>query len=108
MWGARSGGLRESDSIIFESDQQHFLCPDNDSGKMEENIVSCKLKEDFFKMPPNKRTNYTKFGISSPFNWNWKLLLTEWNCDEQTASNFSVLRNRNVLYNLQVRIYAKD
>lgn len=104
MWGARSGGLREMDSVTFESDQQHCLHPDTKSGKTDENILSCKLKEDFFKMPPNKRSNYNKFGITSPFSWNWQLLLKEWGCCEELSTNFSILRNRTVLNNLQVNI----
>lgn len=105
MWGARSGGLREMDSVTFESDQQHCLYPDTSSGKTEENNLSCTFKEDFFKKPPNKRTNYNKFGICSPFNWNWQLLLKEWGCSEELSLSFSVLRNKTALNNLQVVIF---
>lgn len=102
MWGARSGGLRETDSVIFESNQSHFLFPDTQSGKNEENLIVRKLKDDFFKLPPNKRPNYNKFGISSPFNSNWQLLFKDWGCDDTSASNFVVLRNKKLLRNLQV------
>lgn len=102
MWGARSGGLKEMDSINFESDQQYYLYPDTNSGKTEEYNLSCKLKDDFFKLPPNKRPNYIKFGIKSPFSWNWQLLLKEWGCTDDAASNFVVLRNKDLLYKLQV------
>lgn len=102
MWGARAGGLQEMNSIMFESDEQHFLLPDTESGRMEENVLSCELKEKFFKLPPNKRPNYNKFGISSPFNWNWQLLLTEWGCSEDLAKRFFVLRFKKQLLHLQV------
>lgn len=102
MWGARAGGLREMNSVIFESDQQSFLLPDTKAGGTEENTLTSMLKEKFFKLPPNKRPNYNKFGISSPFNWNWQLLLKEWGCNEDLASNFFVLRCKKLLDNLQV------
>lgn len=104
MWGARAGGLREMDSVTFESDQQQFLLPDTEAGRTEENAMMCQLKETFFKLPPNKRPNFNKFGITSPFNWNWLLLLKEWGCTEDLASNFVVLRCKKVLENLQVII----
>lgn len=102
MWGARSGGLREMESVAFESNQQDFLYPDTESGKNEEISLSNKFKERFFKLPPNKRTNYNKFGISSPFSWNWQLLLNEWGCSEESASTYFILRTKNILENLQV------
>lgn len=102
MWGARAGGLREMDSVRFESDQQPFLLPDTEAGRTEEKTLSSTFSDKFFKLPPNKRPNYNKFGISSPFNWNWKLLLQEWGCDADLASNFYVLRCKKLLGNLQV------
>lgn len=95
------------DSVNFESGQQHFLYPDTESGKIEETLLSCKLKEDFFKLPPNKRINYNKFGITCPFSCNWQLLLREWGCTEKLASNFCVLRTKNQLTNLQVNKFRK-
>lgn len=107
MWGARAGGLREMDSVIFESDRQPFLLPDTEAGSTEENTLTCTLKDKFFRLPPNKRPNYNKFGISSPFNWNWTLLFKEWGCNDDLASNFYVLRSKKMLENLQVPKHYK-
>ncbi|CAG9829158.1 unnamed protein product [Diabrotica balteata] len=101
MWGGRAGGLRETDSILFESGYQHHLHPDTLAGEKEENEISAKCKEKFFKMPLNKRTNFAKFGISSPLDWNWKLLLTEWSQNGKVVTDFFVLRDKKVLKSIQ-------
>lgn len=102
IWGGRSGGLRENDRMIFESGSQHYLCPDSLAGEQEENEVSSKMKEHFFRLPPNKRTNFAKFKISSPFEWNWRLLLKEWSHSGNLETDFFVLRDKKLLKSLQV------
>nr|XP_023012368.1 ribonucleases P/MRP protein subunit POP1 [Leptinotarsa decemlineata] len=97
MWGARPGGLRETDRIDFESGYPHCLNPDTSAGSQEELSISDKCKEDFFKVPPNKRTNFSKFRIASPLEWNWKLLLSEWSKSNETITEFKVLRDRGML-----------
>nr|CAI5839909.1 unnamed protein product [Callosobruchus analis] len=101
MWGARPGGLRESESICFEAGQQPTLSPDTTAGFEEELAVSDKCKEDFFKLPPNKRTNYNKFRITSPFEFNWKVLLSEWQGSDTPVEEFSILRDKNKLKQIQ-------
>ncbi|VEN59559.1 unnamed protein product [Callosobruchus maculatus] len=99
MWGARPGGLRETESIGFEASQEPNLSPDTTAGVEEELLMSNKCKEDFFKLPPNKRTNYNKFKITSPLEFNWKLLLSEW--QSSPVEEFTVLRDRNKLRQIQ-------
>ncbi|XP_050296525.1 ribonucleases P/MRP protein subunit POP1 [Anthonomus grandis grandis] len=99
MWGARAGGLRETESIAFERSQTDILYPDTVAGEQEENSLSEKLRETFFRLPPNKRTNFNKFSIVSPYCFNWKLLIKDWSGKD--CQLFSVIRNRNLLNNIQ-------
>ncbi|KAJ8966006.1 hypothetical protein NQ314_003784 [Rhamnusium bicolor] len=102
MWGARVGGLRETDSIAFEMNEPYYLYPDTAAGTEEEICTSNEAIEKFFRLPPNNRTNYNKFRISSPFKLNWKLLLSEWNESQTPIVDFFVLRNKKILGNIQV------
>lgn len=95
MRGARAGGLRESQSIDFEMGLTEFLPPDTSAGVQEEINTSEACKERFFKLPPNKRTNYNKYSIASPFNYNWNLLVGEWL--GETVGEIRVLRDRKLL-----------
>lgn len=100
MFGARTGGLRETHSLNFECRQSDFLAPDTRAGAVEEKHFTEIHKERFFRMPPNKRINYTKFAIASPFNFNWKMLIHDWNKND--VQDFFVLRNKIVLHTIQV------
>lgn len=100
MQGARSGGLQEFNSVRFEARQTDFIAPDTTAGETEANLMLECYKELFFKRPPNKRTNYAKFSIASPFSCNWKKLVQEWS--EQETPRFSVLRDKSVLQDLKV------
>lgn len=100
MFGARTGGLRETHSLDFECGQSDFLTPDTTAGAEEERNFAALCKEKFFRMPPNKRINYAKFAITSPFNLNWKMLLHDWNGND--IQEFFVLRNKKILQTIQV------
>lgn len=100
MFGARSGGLRESENVAFEMGQC-YLPPDSSAGKEEEERIKNELKEKYFKLPPSKRVNYIKLGIKSPFYCPWQLLLKDWNSVE--VEDFFVLRDMQLLENIQVR-----
>lgn len=102
MWGARSGGLRETNSINFEAGQLETFLPDTNAGVEDETNLTRKYTESFFKKPPNKRTNYNKFRIVSPFECNWKLLIREW--VDKPIEKYSVLRNGLVLKSIQVNV----
>ncbi|XP_028170834.1 ribonucleases P/MRP protein subunit POP1 [Ostrinia furnacalis] len=98
MFGARSGGLRESEHLSFEMGECYFP-PDSESGKEEEERISTELKEKYFRLPPSKRVNYIKLAIVSPFICPWKILLTDWS--EVSVDSFYVLRDKQLLSNLQ-------
>lgn len=107
MWGARAGGLRESDLISFESGLQNNLYPDTCAGEEEEKEISLKCTETFFKLPVNKRTNFAKFRICSPFKWNWRMLLMEWSLTCKVVTDFFVLRDKIILRNIRDALVKK-
>lgn len=100
MRGARVGGLRETASIDFEMGFTDFLMPDTLAGKIEGDNTCETLKEKYFKRPPNKRTNYNKYSIVSPFNYKWELLVGEWL--GQKFEDIRVLRDRKLLNEIRL------
>lgn len=110
MFGARSGGLRESESVAFETGEC-YLSPDSNAGKDNEKRIEQELRDKYFRLPPSKRVNYIKFGINSPFVCPWNILLSDWS--NQQINKYYILRNRTLLNDIQVKIqiqtiYEKD
>ncbi|XP_044752794.1 ribonucleases P/MRP protein subunit POP1 [Coccinella septempunctata] len=106
MWGARSGGLREYSHNNFEMGKFDLLFPDTPAGQKEETTVSEKCIETFFRKPPNRRTNFRKFNIVSPFKFNWKLLIENWL--QTKIDTFIVLRDRKILMALQQSLLSGE
>ncbi|XP_026762889.2 ribonucleases P/MRP protein subunit POP1 [Galleria mellonella] len=108
MFGARSGGLRETESLAFEMGEC-YLPPDSDAGQEEERRIYLELEDKYFKRPPSKRVNFIKLGINSPFICHWKLLLKDWcNVENRNFDNFFVLRDRELLVKFQDCISRKQ
>ncbi|KAL6267039.1 hypothetical protein P5V15_000115 [Pogonomyrmex californicus] len=100
---ARVGALRELKSISLESlnpNVPDINDPDSPAYTREALITEEELTKKYFRYPPNKRVNFVKFGISSPFFCDWKNLVKDWSGNE----NFYVLRNREILLLLQTAI----
>lgn len=90
--GTKSGGWREMDTIANEMGTELFA-PDTVSG-LKENNRQLKLKRDeYFRKPPNKRTNYNKMCIASPFAIPFHQLVQEWG----GTGEYHVLRNKSQL-----------
>lgn len=104
MFGARSGGLREAESLAFESGEC-YLSPDSEAGKLEEKRIAMNLKERYFKLPPSKRVNFMKLGVIAPFECPWKILLKDWS--SSNIEELFVLRNKQMLGLLQDCINQK-
>ncbi|XP_045766894.1 ribonucleases P/MRP protein subunit POP1 [Maniola jurtina] len=104
MFGARAGGLRETESIAFETGDC-YMPPDSDAGQMEEKRIELELKEKYFGRPPSKRVNFIKLAVPSPFICPWNVLLKEWG-NEKDEQLF-VLRDRDMLDKLQNCIELK-
>ncbi|XP_066584506.1 ribonucleases P/MRP protein subunit POP1 [Prorops nasuta] len=101
--GCRVGAIRESSSIAFES--LNFRCPDvhepdTNAYKIESINEKLRLTKKYLQFPPNKRVNFTKLGISSPFYCHWEILVKEWS----NETNFSILRDRHILSKLQTHL----
>ncbi|XP_070074966.1 ribonucleases P/MRP protein subunit POP1 isoform X2 [Drosophila takahashii] len=96
MWGARPGGLRELDSVAREAGAELHL-PDTIAGIQQAAASAEELRAAYFRMPPNKRSNYRKLAVVSPFIAPWKCLLRDWGATPATGSSFYVLRHRQQL-----------
>ncbi|KAH8394480.1 hypothetical protein KR222_011376 [Zaprionus bogoriensis] len=127
MWGARPGGLREFDSVAREAGAEHHL-PDTVAGKLSPNseaelllmlfksrpilpglqqasLAAAERRTRYFRLPPNKRCNYRKLAVASPFLAPWPQLIRDWRQDSEsmssaTAEGFFVLRERALLQRL--------
>ncbi|XP_015518130.2 ribonucleases P/MRP protein subunit POP1 [Neodiprion lecontei] len=100
---AKPGGLRESTSIIFENlrlNSPDFNPPDTEAYIKEASERKTSLMEKYFRYPPNRRSNYVKLGISSPFYCEWNLLIKEWT----DMATFYVLRDKKLLHLIQENI----
>lgn len=103
MFGGRSGGIRETESLAFEMGEC-YLPPDSNAGEEEEKRIESELKERYFRLPPSKRVNYIKLGILSPFICPWKMLLKDWRSHQSLETDFFVLRSKSTLDILQVML----
>ncbi|XP_014226502.1 ribonucleases P/MRP protein subunit POP1 isoform X1 [Trichogramma pretiosum] len=100
---ARPGGLRESKSIAQECSNLNVPCinhPDTEAYQIEAEYTKTQMIEKYFRLPPNKRINYVKFGITSPFFCEWKLLMKEWN----GSDDFYIFREKKILRQLSNEI----
>ncbi|XP_041987629.1 ribonucleases P/MRP protein subunit POP1 [Aricia agestis] len=104
MFGGRSGGLRETESLAFESGEV-YMPPDSYSGTLEEKALETKLKDKYFRKPPSKRVNFIKLAQPSPFICPWKILIRDWSGVEN--DKFFVLRDRRLINELQECIKRK-
>lgn len=100
--GAKSGGWREIETIANEMSMELFA-PDNVSGVKEDQRHLRLNREKFFRLPPNKRTNYKKMAIASPFGCPWSQLVKEWG----GSGNFHVLRSRTTLEGVEEVLRGK-
>lgn len=89
-------GVEESNLVMNEMKIDMFQ-PDSSMGAKEFERIRLNETQKYFRKPPNKRTNYRKFKIASPFSLPLKELVAEWNDGSQ---NFFVLRNKGLLKDL--------
>lgn len=98
--GARSGGVRETETLQLETSNLSIaLQPDSTAGETENLIRSQELREKYFRLPPNKRPNYIKLGSASPFSCPWNALVSDWD-SQNNEQTFYVLRNKKKLKEL--------
>ncbi|XP_002737579.1 ribonucleases P/MRP protein subunit POP1-like isoform X2 [Saccoglossus kowalevskii] len=93
--GARAGGEREAQSASAQQGLPYFPYdfPDTLAYNETSNLRKNELESKYSRYPPDKRTNYAKFGVVAPFCSPWEQLVVEWNdtsvsisAKEQTSS----------------------
>lgn len=111
MWGAKVGGLRETDSIQYEMGHYNILPPDTKAGRIENDDLDNKYRTKYFKLPPNKRVNYNKFAISSPFKCDWNKLFEppeqKIYGDQFAIDKYHVLRDKQILNHIKVTVITR-
>ncbi|VVD03183.1 unnamed protein product [Leptidea sinapis] len=99
MFGARSGGLRETESLSYEMGVC-YLPPDSEAGKDEDTRKGNNERECYFKKPPSKRVNFIKLGIKDPFFYPWAKLLNDWS-NSENIENYFILRDKHEIENIK-------
>ncbi|XP_031825844.1 POP1 ribonuclease P/MRP subunit [Nomia melanderi] len=103
----RVGALRESKSIAFEYGNiksPDINDPDTPAYAREALSTKTELIEKYLRYPPNRRVNFIKLGISTPFYCEWNILMKEWT----NVENFFVLRDRTLLELLRENLAARE
>ena len=100
-FGARVVAGFEENSLIMNEMKLDIFQPDTIMGIKEYERIENDETDKYFKKPPNKRINYRKFKISSPFRLPFKQLINEWS---KGTDNFYVLRNKSLLNELNCAI----
>lgn len=63
--------------------------------------ASLERRARYFRLPPNKRCNYRKLAVVSPFKAPWQSLVRDWNLETSTSpKSFYVMRDRAMLQRL--------
>lgn len=76
------------------------------------NTCHQELRAKYFRKPPNRRQNYQKLAIVSPFRAPFSELLRDWNSshaaqDNALTQNFHILRDRALLQKILLHIQGK-
>lgn len=103
MWGARAGGLREDANTQREMKRPSFE-PDTEAGQVEAKTALVLAREAYFRRPFNKRPNYIKLAIASPFLSPWRQLTKEW---QGQPDRMHVVRDRISLESIQLYLSGK-
>ncbi|XP_058067400.1 ribonucleases P/MRP protein subunit POP1 [Anopheles bellator] len=112
-WGAKAAGQRELDMMAIESGTDRSAAPDTILGRSESATAHTEALRRYFNRPNNRRVNYTKLSIASPFRCPWTQLVHEWNgtakggVDNPQADTFFVLRDKDALAKLRLALDRK-
>ena len=99
--GAKVAGSKEMIQCQLEtghSDQASV--EDTTWGQLESSQRSTEMREKYFRLPPDKRPNFSILGTMSPFTRNWNSLLG--------SSDWFLLRDKLVLEKLRLGETSKD
>ncbi|KXJ80840.1 hypothetical protein RP20_CCG023129 [Aedes albopictus] len=95
MWGAKPAGLKETEMQALESGIDTLRVPDTVLGQTESDAEHENKWNKYFAKPNNRRVNYKKLAIASPFRCPWVQLVSEWGGTE--GAEFHVLRDQEIL-----------
>uniref|UniRef100_UPI00358FCECE ribonucleases P/MRP protein subunit POP1 isoform X3 n=1 Tax=Myxine glutinosa TaxID=7769 RepID=UPI00358FCECE len=84
------GGLRESERHSMYRGVPHFPddFPDCVAGARHTAEYKAQALDKFKRYPPDKRPNYVKLGVQSPFAPPWDLLAQEWDAMQSDSKDF--------------------
>ncbi len=93
--GARACGMRELKRCSLEALVPHFPedFPDTEAGQKHDDTLRQALVEKYLRRPPDKRRNYGKLLIPSPFHCPWEEVVKKWG-RESRIQPFLMLRER--------------
>uniref|UniRef100_A0A182STI4 Uncharacterized protein n=1 Tax=Anopheles maculatus TaxID=74869 RepID=A0A182STI4_9DIPT len=108
MWGAKAVGQQELNMIALESGCDRSGVPDTLLGRDEAAHKHTEALSRYFRRPNNKRVNYTKLAIVSPFRCPWTQLVREWHTTPDAPERpFFVLRDQEALAKLKLALNRK-
>ncbi|XP_012283622.1 ribonucleases P/MRP protein subunit POP1 [Orussus abietinus] len=105
LHGCKPGGLRESSTLLFEGgnlNSPEMNSPDTSIYTSEALDTKSRLLKKYFRYPPDRRVNFSKFRVRSPFFCQWDVLAKEWS----KSQDFYVLRNFALLSTLKELVSA--
>uniref|UniRef100_A0A8D8NZ82 Ribonucleases P/MRP protein subunit POP1 n=1 Tax=Culex pipiens TaxID=7175 RepID=A0A8D8NZ82_CULPI len=102
LWGAKPAGLKEFTMQAIESGIDSERVPDSVLGRTESDLAFESSWSSYFAKPNNRRVNYKKLAIASPFRCPWPQLVTEWN--PTTDPDLFVLRDVEQLNKLTLAL----
>uniref|UniRef100_A0A182Q8M4 Uncharacterized protein n=1 Tax=Anopheles farauti TaxID=69004 RepID=A0A182Q8M4_9DIPT len=104
LWGAKPVGQKELEMMALETGYDRTGVPDTELGRQEAARKQSEALKKYFNRPNNKRINYTKLAIVSPFRCHWAQLVQEWNRPEVP---YFVLRDQESLGKLNLALERK-
>ena len=96
--GARCSGLMEQECSVYEERSLLFphCYPDTLGGLKHHSDLEDSFLAKYNRTPASKRPNFTKLGVSFPYNLPWNLLIRYWNGIQSNVDG-----NENVLKKLE-------
>uniref|UniRef100_A0A182MXF8 Uncharacterized protein n=1 Tax=Anopheles dirus TaxID=7168 RepID=A0A182MXF8_9DIPT len=107
LWGAKPVGQQELEMVALETGNDRTGVPDTEFGRQEAARKQSEALKKYFNRPNNKRINYTKLAIVSPFRCPWAQLVPEWNRPKAVDARYFVLRDQEQLAKLNLALKRK-